>query len=286
MARVNAAQDGDDEHGRPAAEDQRGVGQPLNGQHGPGQRAGVGRPPGRPGERAAGVEQDERDREEHIQRQAVLPRTRSKPHDVHAMSPRPGHPRWHNHRPGRTLRKLHAAPGGHPFVGAGPYRLPCRAARRGGMQWGHAHRTTDHASTPAGPLRDRHQPVDGHVPHPAHVRARLRFAAPSRSGPASADIAEPLADSAIHAEIDAASFRTGNPLRDRSVRSARSWMPPGTPSFPSGTGLSPRRQDGPRDADRARCHPAGQPVDRPGDHGRRSRSPPAPPSASTGPSSA
>jgi polyisoprenoid-binding protein YceI len=40
-----------------------------------------------------------------------------------------------------------------------------------------------------------------------------------RSG--SADIAEPLADSAIHAEIDTASFRTGNPQRDRSVRSAR-----------------------------------------------------------------
>ena len=40
-----------------------------------------------------------------------------------------------------------------------------------------------------------------------------------RSG--SADIAEPLADSAIHAEIDTASFRTGNRQRDRSVLSAR-----------------------------------------------------------------
>jgi polyisoprenoid-binding protein YceI len=40
-----------------------------------------------------------------------------------------------------------------------------------------------------------------------------------RSG--SADIAEPLADSAIHAEIDTASFSTGNPQRDRNVRSAR-----------------------------------------------------------------
>ncbi|MGH3229977.1 MAG: YceI family protein [Streptosporangiaceae bacterium] len=37
----------------------------------------------------------------------------------------------------------------------------------------------------------------------------------------SADIAEPLADSAIHAEIDTASFKTRNPLRDRSVLSAR-----------------------------------------------------------------
>jgi polyisoprenoid-binding protein YceI len=40
-----------------------------------------------------------------------------------------------------------------------------------------------------------------------------------RSG--SADIAEPLADSAIHAEIDAASFKTPNPARDQTVRSAR-----------------------------------------------------------------
>lgn len=40
-----------------------------------------------------------------------------------------------------------------------------------------------------------------------------------RSG--SADIAEPLADSAIHVEIDTASFRTRNPLRDRSVLSSR-----------------------------------------------------------------
>jgi polyisoprenoid-binding protein YceI len=40
-----------------------------------------------------------------------------------------------------------------------------------------------------------------------------------RSG--SADIAEPLADSAVHAEIDTASFSTGNEQRDRNVRSAR-----------------------------------------------------------------
>jgi polyisoprenoid-binding protein YceI len=40
-----------------------------------------------------------------------------------------------------------------------------------------------------------------------------------RSG--SADIAEPLADSAIHAEIDTASFTTGNRQRDRSVLSTR-----------------------------------------------------------------
>ena len=39
--------------------------------------------------------------------------------------------------------------------------------------------------------------------------------------PSSADIAEPLADSAIHAEIDTASFRTRNPLRNQNVLSAR-----------------------------------------------------------------
>jgi len=35
------------------------------------------------------------------------------------------------------------------------------------------------------------------------------------------DIAEPLAGSRVRAEIDAASFRTGNPARDAAVRSAR-----------------------------------------------------------------
>lgn len=35
------------------------------------------------------------------------------------------------------------------------------------------------------------------------------------------DIAEPLTDSKVHVEIDAASFTTGNPARDRTVRSAR-----------------------------------------------------------------
>lgn len=35
------------------------------------------------------------------------------------------------------------------------------------------------------------------------------------------DVAEPLAGSRVRAEIDAASFRTGNPVRDAAVRSAR-----------------------------------------------------------------
>lgn len=40
-----------------------------------------------------------------------------------------------------------------------------------------------------------------------------------RSG--AADVAEPLADSTVRAEIDTASLRTGNRLRDRRVLSAR-----------------------------------------------------------------
>ena len=47
----------------------------------------------------------------------------------------------------------------------------------------------------------------------------VRGAFAIRSG--SVDIAEPLADSAVQAEIDAASFRTGNEQRDQSVLSAR-----------------------------------------------------------------
>jgi len=35
------------------------------------------------------------------------------------------------------------------------------------------------------------------------------------------DIAEPLGDSAVHAEVEAASFRTGNPQRDASVLAQR-----------------------------------------------------------------
>jgi polyisoprenoid-binding protein YceI len=35
------------------------------------------------------------------------------------------------------------------------------------------------------------------------------------------DVAEPVAQSRIHAEIDAASFRTNNPMRDTRVKSAR-----------------------------------------------------------------
>jgi polyisoprenoid-binding protein YceI len=48
----------------------------------------------------------------------------------------------------------------------------------------------------------------------APVRGRFAI----RNG--TVDVAEPLAASAVHAEIDAASFHTRNPQRDASVRSA------------------------------------------------------------------
>jgi polyisoprenoid-binding protein YceI len=40
-------------------------------------------------------------------------------------------------------------------------------------------------------------------------------------GSGTIDVAEPLAESAIHAEIDAASFQTRNQMRDATVKSAR-----------------------------------------------------------------
>jgi polyisoprenoid-binding protein YceI len=49
----------------------------------------------------------------------------------------------------------------------------------------------------------------------APVRGRLAFAA------GSVQVTEPLTASRLTAEIDAASFRSGNPARDSSVRSAR-----------------------------------------------------------------
>ena len=49
----------------------------------------------------------------------------------------------------------------------------------------------------------------------APVRGTFRI----RAG--TVDVTEPLASSRIRVEIDAASFRTGNPARDGSVRSAR-----------------------------------------------------------------
>lgn len=63
----------------------------------------------------------------------------------------PAHPAGTTIGPAGTIRKLHAGVRRHPFVGAGPYRLLCPAAPAAACNGGHAHRTTAHASTAAGP---------------------------------------------------------------------------------------------------------------------------------------
>src|SRR5580700_8424465 len=111
-------------------------------------------------------------------------------------------------------------PAGHPFAGAGPYWLLCRAAPAAAcngdmntepqtMQALRLGRYEIDASRSRVTFRTRHMFGLGPV--------RGTFAI--RSG--SVDIAEPLTDSAIHAEIDTASFRTPNPVRNQSVRSAK-----------------------------------------------------------------
>ena len=82
----------------------------------------------------------------------------------------------------------------------------------------------DHATTTALPRLGRYD-IDTarstvtfrtrHLFGLAPVRGRFAIRA------ATVDIAESLAASAVHAEIDAASFRTRTPQRDASVRSAR-----------------------------------------------------------------
>lgn len=82
----------------------------------------------------------------------------------------------------------------------------------------------DHATSTTTPQLGRYEIDTGrstvtfrtrHLFGLAPVRGRLAI----RGG--TVDIAEPLAASAVHAEIDAASFHTRNPQRDASVRSAR-----------------------------------------------------------------
>jgi len=82
----------------------------------------------------------------------------------------------------------------------------------------------DHATSTTTPQLGRYEIDTGrsavtfrtrHLFGLAPVRGRFAI----RAG--TVDIAEPLAASAVHAEIDAASFRTRNPQRDASVRSAR-----------------------------------------------------------------
>ena len=81
------------------------------------------------------------------------------------------------------------------------------------------------------------------------------------------DVAEPLADSSVHVQIDPASFRTGNGQRDGTVRSERLLD---TDRYPVITFRSEERgRSGlDRHADRAQCHHAGHLDDR-ADRGER-----------------
>jgi polyisoprenoid-binding protein YceI len=121
---------------------------------------------------------------------------------------------------------LQAAAPGHPFVGAGPYRQPCREAPPLACN-GCMHTEPEHAAAPPQP---GHLDID---PSQSAVTFRTRHLfglAPVRGTFAlrggTVDIAEPVAESGIHAEIETASFRTSNSQRDRSVLSPR-FLDPG-----------------------------------------------------------
>jgi polyisoprenoid-binding protein YceI len=114
---------------------------------------------------------------------------------------------------------LQSGAAGHPFVGSGAYRQPCREAWPLGCYRDMA--TSQELTPPAPPLG--HYDIDisrsvitfstRHLFGLGPVRGSFSI----RSG--SMNITEPPAESAIRAEIDTASLRTGNPLRDGRVRS-------------------------------------------------------------------
>src|SRR5690349_5892750 len=111
-------------------------------------------------------------------------------------------------------------PAGHPFAGSGPYSLPCRAAPAAACNGD----MTTEPQTMQAPRLGRYEIDAGRSRVTFRTRhmfglGPVRGTFAIRSG--SVDIAEPLADSAVQAEIDAASFRTGNEQRDQSVLSAR-----------------------------------------------------------------
>jgi polyisoprenoid-binding protein YceI len=129
----------------------------------------------------------------------------------------------------RNLLKSHAAPARHPFVAAGPNPRPCPGTRPPACNG-------DMPTTPA---------VTATTPQPGHYdidasRSRVTFATRHLFGlgrvhgsfairGGTADVAEPVAASAIYAEIETASFRTGNHQRDHSVLSPRFLDPAGHP---------------------------------------------------------
>jgi polyisoprenoid-binding protein YceI len=145
------------------------------------------------------------------------------------MSSHPAAPAGDTFGRPRNLLKSHAAPAWHPFVAAGPDPRPCPGARPLACNG-------DMPTTPA---------VTAATPQPGHYdidpdRSRVTFASrhlfglgPVRGSFAirggTADVAEPVAASAIYAEIETASFRTKNHQRDHSVLSPRFLDPAGHP---------------------------------------------------------
>jgi polyisoprenoid-binding protein YceI len=113
---------------------------------------------------------------------------------------------------------LQARVAGHPFVAGRPYRQRCPALWRQACD---EDMTTTQQLTP----ELGHYDID--VIHSAATfRTRHLFGLGAVSGQlrvrsGSVDIAEPLTTSGIRAETEAATFHTGNPQRDRRVRSAR-----------------------------------------------------------------
>jgi polyisoprenoid-binding protein YceI len=143
--------------------------------------------------------------------------------------PAPAAPAGETFGGGRNLLKLHAAAAGHPFGAAGPDARPCPAtaplASNGGMQSESAVLGTT--------------PQPGHyVIDPGGSRVTFRTRHLFGLGPVkgsfavrggTVDVADPLAASAIHAEIETASFRTNGGPRDRAVLSPRFLNPAGHP---------------------------------------------------------
>ena len=123
-------QDGDDGDGRAPPGGQREVGEGLDGQHGPGERAGVRGPPRRPGQRGHGVQQRETDRDEHVRHQPVLPQPRSHAHGVTLCQIGPDCLGGKTFGRARNLRKSHAAGGGRTFAGPDPTGGPAARHRR------------------------------------------------------------------------------------------------------------------------------------------------------------
>ena len=222
---------------------------------------------GRPGERGDGVEQDKKGSEEHIQRQAILPRTRSKPHVIQAMSPGPGHPRWHHHRPGKTIRKLHATARGPPFVGAGPYWLPCRAAPATACN-GDMHTEREITQAPRLATTRSMSASRGSHSAPGTCSGSFPPVGRSRSGPARRTSPSRLPTRPFTPRSTRRASEPGTGSVTGMCCRPDSWDAPWSPSFLSGTGLLRRRPDGPRDALRTRGLQAGHIVDRPGDRGR------------------